>query len=96
MSGAEIRQLRQQLGLTQAQFGQLLGVHSLTVARWEKGDATSPSPHHIALMQSFAAARSRQPDIGAIVLQLLVGAGVAFALYKLLEAAFADGSRRNE
>lgn len=33
----EIKQIRQALGLTQAQFGALIGAHSVTVARWETG-----------------------------------------------------------
>ena len=34
-TGSGIRKLRQKLGLTQAQFGKLLGVSSLSVSKWE-------------------------------------------------------------
>lgn len=34
-TGDGIRKLRQKLGLTQAQFGKLLGVSSLSISKWE-------------------------------------------------------------
>jgi DNA-binding transcriptional regulator YiaG len=37
MRGTDVRRLRKQLGLTQAKFARLLGVHRVTVARWELG-----------------------------------------------------------
>ncbi len=38
-----IRQLRQEIGLTQEKFASLLGVTCLTVNRWEN-EKTQPSP----------------------------------------------------
>jgi DNA-binding transcriptional regulator YiaG len=32
-----VRRLRRQLGLTQSQFAALLGIHKITVAKWEAG-----------------------------------------------------------
>lgn len=37
MSGADIKRIRDGLGLTQAALAAKLGVHTLTVARWEQG-----------------------------------------------------------
>ncbi len=37
--GAEVRRLRDQLGLTQEQFGDRLGVSTITVHRWESGQS---------------------------------------------------------
>jgi transcriptional regulator with XRE-family HTH domain len=37
MTGDELRQVRLQLGLTQDELGQRLGVARVTVARWEIG-----------------------------------------------------------
>src|SRR3990172_13397409 len=37
ITGAEIRRIRQRLGLTQEAFGRLVGVHFVTVSRWERG-----------------------------------------------------------
>ncbi|MBW4553652.1 MAG: helix-turn-helix domain-containing protein [Aphanocapsa sp. GSE-SYN-MK-11-07L] len=47
-TGLFVRQLRQLVNLTQAQFAEKLGVSIPTVARWENGKA-QPSP--LALMQ---------------------------------------------
>lgn len=78
--------------MTQAQLGQLLGVHPLTVSKWKRpGVDVSPSPHQSALLQSFKKASQNQPDIGDVVVGLLVGAGVALAIYAILQAAFGKG-----
>lgn len=89
MTGGEVAAVRTGLGMTQAQLGQLLGVHPLTVSKWERGQL-NPSPHQAALLQSFIKAKQNQPDIGDIVIGLLVGAGVALAIYAILKAAFGN------
>lgn len=38
MTPTEIRQLRDQCGLTQTQFASLIGTKQKSVSRWEKGD----------------------------------------------------------
>ena len=93
MTPEEVKRIRQELGITQAQLAQLLGVHALTVSKWERG-VGAPTPHQAALLDSFAKATKKQPGIGATVAALLVGAGLAFALYELLKAAFEGGPRR--
>lgn len=37
MTGAELRRRRQALGLTQTAIAKLLGVHAVTVSKWEIG-----------------------------------------------------------
>lgn len=90
MTPDQVKRIRQELGLTQAQLAQLMGVHALTVSKWERG-VGSPTPHQAALLDSFAKAAKKQPGIGETVAALLVGAGFAFALYHLLKAAFEGG-----
>lgn len=87
MTGAEVSQTRTKLGLTQVQLASLLGVHPLTVSKWERG-VSGPSPHQEALLNSFQKATKSQVDIGETVATLLVTAGVALALFALLGAAF--------
>ena len=87
MTGPEVASIRAGLGLTQVQFAQLLGVHPLTVSKWERG-LLAPTSHQIALLDSFRRARAAQKDIGGEVANLLVTAGVAFALFAVLKAAF--------
>lgn len=48
-------EVRKALGLTQAQFAQLLGVHSMTVSKWERR-VTMPSAYQTALMNEFSLA----------------------------------------
>ncbi len=90
MTPAEVTALRGGLSLTQEQFASLLGVHSLTVSKWERG-LLQPSPYQAALMQSFARSRQSAPDVGAIVGGVLLAAGVGAALYLLLKPAFEVG-----
>ena len=89
MTPTDVTALREGLGLTQAQFATLLGVHSLTVSKWERG-LLVPAPYQVALMQSFARSRQREPDIGTIIGGALLAAGVGAALFMLLKPAFEE------
>ena len=87
MTAAEIYAVRTQLGLSQVQLSQLLGVHPLTVSKWERG-VLAPTPHQVALLQSFGKASQAKQEIGNEISNLLVTAGVAVALWWILSAAF--------
>lgn len=67
MSGAELRQLRLQLGLSQQKLAKILGVHQPTVSRWERG--MSPVPKSAALvlrmLQGHARDLEAYPEQGA-------------------------------
>jgi putative transcriptional regulator len=89
MTGKQVLELRIKLGLSQAQLAQILGVHSLTVSKWER-NILFPTAHQEELLNSFAKARRAQKTIGDEVAELLLSAGVVVALYKLLQAAFGD------
>jgi transcriptional regulator with XRE-family HTH domain len=41
---AEFVRIREALGLTQAELAEEIGVHRVTVARWETGDRNIPEP----------------------------------------------------
>lgn len=87
MNHTDIRRLRRALRLNQAEFAQLLGAHPVTVSRWESPDSDySPNAYQSALMRDFErAARSQEMD--QTLKNLLVGAGIAAAIYFLLKAA---------
>ncbi|HEX8692286.1 MAG TPA: helix-turn-helix domain-containing protein [Longimicrobium sp.] len=87
MTAAEVFAVRSQLELSQVQLAQLLGVHPLTVSKWERG-LLMPTPHQSALLHSFGQASKAKQQIGTEVSNLLVTAGVAVALFALLNAAF--------
>ena len=93
MTPEAMRAARVSLGVTQTEFANLLGVHALTVSKWERG-LLRPTPYQEALIASFRRAADRKPDIGEVVAAALVGAGVGVALYYLLSAAFDDQKKR--
>lgn len=87
MTADAISSIRNDLGLSQAKFAELLGVHPVTVSKWERG-VLSPNSHQVALIQKFSEASEKNEEIGETAESLLVTAGVALALYALLDAAF--------
>ena len=44
MSGEELRECRERLGLTQEQLAKQMGVHVMTVSRWERGARKIQTP----------------------------------------------------
>lgn len=44
MTPEELKRLRAKLGLTQEQLGAEVGVHRVSVARWETGEHKVPEP----------------------------------------------------
>jgi putative transcriptional regulator len=87
MDKSEITTIRNGLGLNQAEFGQLFGVHAMTVSRWESGH-TQPSPYQIEMLKAFkVASNARDKKLTADLKQLLVGAGIIAALLFLLKKA---------
>lgn len=77
--------LRQTMGLSQPEFGQLFGVHPMTVSKWERG-LLEPNDYQRALMNEFQKGIINE-QISQAVKSALVGAGIAAALLLLLEAA---------
>ena len=58
MKGEAIKALRLRLGLTQTELGAEIGVHQVTVARWETGGKT-PLPIIQRALADLDARRSR-------------------------------------
>lgn len=85
MDSSQIRKIRKGLGLTQAELAQLLGVHSITVSKWELGAAT-PNSYQIGLLTEFSKAVQKD-HISDALKTTLITAGVIAALYLLLKAA---------
>ena len=86
MSGAQIRELREKLGLTQSELAQLLGVHAVTVSRWETGPNFQPPPYQMALLSEFQKAAEAK-SFDRTLKNLLVSAGIVAVIYLLLKAA---------
>lgn len=71
--------------MTQAQFGQLLGAHPMTVSKWERGELR-PTDYQTALIQQFSAA-AKEKEVQENLKGILIGAGVIAALFLLLKSA---------
>jgi len=80
-----VKQIRHDLGLAQPEFGQLFGVHPMTVSRWERGSLT-PSPYQQALMVEFAKAATKN-KIQEELKSIIFTAGVVAAIFFLLNLA---------
>lgn len=94
MTGAEIRSVREALKLSQSQFAMLLGVHAVTVSRWETG-AQSPTPYQVGLIQEFSKAAKRKQAVNNIA-AVLVTAGAIAGLFFLLKWALAQDDQDEE
>ncbi len=84
---------RTALGLTQAEFGQLMGVHAMTVSKWERGE-TSPTPYQLNLFEQFAQGAKEQ-EVKSTLKTILIGAGVAVAIALLLSHLLGKNSNKN-
>jgi transcriptional regulator with XRE-family HTH domain len=49
MTGKRFKQIRTELGMTQAQLAKVLGVWANTVAHWDRGDKPIPGPVELAM-----------------------------------------------
>jgi transcriptional regulator with XRE-family HTH domain len=85
MSVSEIKSIRELLGLNQLQFAQLLGVHPITVSKWERGIA-SPTDYQQAFLSQFQVA-AKERKIRDDLKNVLIVAGVIAALVLLFQAA---------
>jgi len=83
MNAQQISDLRKKLKLSQAEFGNLFGVHSMTVSKWERG-LLAPNHYQTALLTDFAKA-AKKKEVQETLGTILVGAGIAAALYLLLK-----------
>lgn len=79
----DILKLRNQLGLSQAQFGNQFGVHPMTVSKWER-ELLKPNPYQMALMTEFEKS-ARSKEVRDTIASVLIGAGIAAALFLLLK-----------
>jgi len=88
----ELVALRQRLAVTQKVLAELLGVHRITVSKWERGEL-APSAYHRALLVAFSDACLRVPHVGRrwASAAALRRYGPHIALYRLLQAAFEPG-----
>jgi putative transcriptional regulator len=81
----EVKDTRQKLGLSQTEFAQIVGVHPITVSKWERGDVGSkPTPYHRALFTQFREA-AKDKTVRSTIRDVLITAGVIVVLAILLK-----------
>lgn len=85
MTKDDIYVIRNSLGLTQEKFGQLLGVHPMTVSKWERGEL-EPTAYQMGLLENFKTA-AKDKKTREKVAAVLIGTGFVAAILLLLIAA---------
>lgn len=85
MEPKEITAVRRRLGLGQTELASLMGVHPMTVSRWERG-VVPPGAYHGALLSEFRLA-ARDKAVRSGFSAALIATGIMSALYLLLGAA---------
>jgi DNA-binding transcriptional regulator YiaG len=85
MECSEIKSIRQLLGLNQVQFAQLMGVHPITLSKWE-GGITSPTDYQEAFLNQYRVA-AKNKQVRDELKNVLIAAGVIAAVILLLQAA---------
>ncbi len=61
MTSAQLKRIRSELTLSQQRLADELGVHRVTVAKWEAGDRRIPNPVARLLQRMLLDAKSRRP-----------------------------------
>jgi transcriptional regulator with XRE-family HTH domain len=101
LTGAKVRALRLRAGLKPGELAQLLGIHSVTVYRWETLPELHVEPFQQQLLALLDAELSRRTAQEATELRdsirngLLVG-GTLLGLCRLLCARFGERAEPNE
>ena len=64
MTGTDVQRLRRRLRLTQAALARKIGVHALTVSRWERGQVrvTEPMARLLRLLANMPTTRTKKGE----------------------------------
>ncbi len=84
-----IARTRERLRLSQDDLAALLGVHPMTVSKWERS-VIRPTRYHRNLLICFRSAAVRRPEIWRELRQLLDEHAILCAVYHLIDTAFAS------
>lgn len=94
MTGADVKRIRADLGLTCVQLASVLGVHPSTVFRWEASSAAlalDPSSTRLLSIAAFGLVSKDGHQWGEQIKGALVLKGSAYALYVLLRGVYGEG-----
>jgi transcriptional regulator with XRE-family HTH domain len=62
MTPSRIAQIRQSKGLSQTQLAYILGIHTMTVSKWERG-ALEPDPRQVIILNALAGTKADFPSV---------------------------------
>ena len=82
----EVRDTRTALGLTQGEIASILGLHYVTVCRWERGHIT-PKPWVLAIFHRFRVA-AQVDDLAGRMSRVLALRGPLAAMYLGLAVSY--------
>ena len=82
-----IKSIRNNLDITQEQMARLLGVHPMTVSKWERG-LLEPNYHNYNMLYCFNQAYKKDKKIGKKALKELNYLGVGRALFVVLNTIY--------
>lgn len=88
-SGADLRSIRQRIGLNQEEIGSLVHAAGQTVSRWERSDSLQCDAWTKTLYEFIAKAVETQDGIGAKVAVWIRSHGPMYSLYRLLDVIYA-------
>jgi len=90
MKNKRLRKVRKKLGLSQAQLGKVMGVHPLTVSKWERGAATpeGATAQLLKVIDRRLEEKPPPPNIKDLILAALAGEAIGAGLEVLLGALF--------
>lgn len=95
ISPIEIRNIRKRMNLTQSQFAQLIGVHSMTVSRWERPDAKAkPNNYQIQQLRMLDQGADTMNEDGWTQFQQLFAMGLFVGALALVVAAAVRANQR--
>lgn len=83
--GERLKADRELLGLSQIEFAELLGVHWVTISRWERGVKT-PNNYQFAFLLAFRKAIERDPHMGLTVQRYMQEKKGVVAILRLIFA----------
>ena len=86
---ALVKDIRWKLCMTQAELAFLMGVHPITVSKWERFVA-KPSHYQMAMLTAFYEGAKKDTFLGRKAKEMMALEGVPRAIYILLKGAFED------
>ncbi|MDP7221964.1 MAG: helix-turn-helix domain-containing protein [Alphaproteobacteria bacterium] len=66
INSAELRFLRVEMELSQKRLGELIGVDAQTIARWEKGEVTTPGPAELLIRTLYIQFAGDNPNVAKL------------------------------